>query len=191
MLDRLEAEAARSGPGKALRLQRTRGRALVAAGNVDAGIEMMEAARTGARVQGNVVYEWQISADLAHAHLVRGDRDQSRTAANEAIDLIDELASRVDDDDLRRNFLEKAMELLPGTMRRRIASSPSGLLSAREQEVAGLVSQGLTSREIADRLVLSSRTVESHVGNAMAKLGFTTRSQLAAWAAEHRATHHS
>jgi non-specific serine/threonine protein kinase len=64
-------------------------------------------------------------------------------------------------------------------------------LSAREQEVAGLVSQGLTSREIADRLVLSSRTVESHVANAMAKLGFTTRSQLAAWAAEHRATHHS
>ena len=191
MLDRLEAEAARSGPGKALRLQRTRGRALVAAGNVEAGIEMMEVARTGARVQGNVVYEWQISAELAHAYLVRGDREQSRTAANEAIDLIDKLASRVDDDDLRRNFLERAMELLPGTMRRRIASSSGGLLSARGQEIAHLVSQGLTSREIADRLVLSSRTVESHVANAMAKLGFTTRSQLAAWAAENRATRHS
>ena len=55
-------------------------------------------------------------------------------------------------------------------------------LAARESKP--VIARGMTSREIADELVLSVRTVESHVANAMAKLGFTTRAQLAAWAAE-------
>jgi DNA-binding NarL/FixJ family response regulator len=49
-----------------------------------------------------------------------------------------------------------------------------------------LIAHGLADREIADRLVLSVRTVESHVANVMARLGFTTRSQPAAWAVERR-----
>ena len=40
---------------------------------------------------------------------------------------------------------------------------------------------GMTNREIAAQLVLGERTVETHVGNALSKLGFTPRSQLAAW----------
>ena len=55
-------------------------------------------------------------------------------------------------------------------------------LSKREREVAGLVAQGLTNREIAGRLFISERTAEGHVQSIRNKLGFTARTQIAAWA---------
>lgn len=54
-------------------------------------------------------------------------------------------------------------------------------LTPRELEVAELVADGLTNREIATTLVLSVRTVENHVDRALGKLGFRTRSRLASW----------
>ena len=56
-------------------------------------------------------------------------------------------------------------------------------LSRRELEVALLVSDGLSNRAIAERLHLSERTAESHVKNICDKLGFNSRSQVAAWVA--------
>ena len=53
-------------------------------------------------------------------------------------------------------------------------------LTRREREVALLAARGLPSKEIADRLVLSVRTVDNHLQNAYAKLGVTRREQLAA-----------
>jgi DNA-binding NarL/FixJ family response regulator len=53
-------------------------------------------------------------------------------------------------------------------------------LTLREREVAALVAEGLTNREIADRLVLSVRTVETHVDRILGKLNLHTRTQLAA-----------
>jgi predicted ATPase/DNA-binding CsgD family transcriptional regulator len=50
-------------------------------------------------------------------------------------------------------------------------------------EIAGLVALGLTNREIASRLFLSERTVEWHVEQILNKLGFSSRSQIAAWMA--------
>jgi ATP/maltotriose-dependent transcriptional regulator MalT len=52
-------------------------------------------------------------------------------------------------------------------------------LSGREREIADLVAQGLTNREIAGRLVISPRTVESHLVRVFGKLGVTTRAALA------------
>ena len=59
-------------------------------------------------------------------------------------------------------------------------------LSRRETEVAELVAKGLTNREIATRLFISERTVESHVEQIRNKLGFTSRTQIAAWMVEAR-----
>jgi DNA-binding NarL/FixJ family response regulator len=50
--------------------------------------------------------------------------------------------------------------------------------------VATLIAHGKTSREISGLLAISERTAEAHVSNILAKLGFTARTQIAAWAVE-------
>jgi predicted ATPase/DNA-binding CsgD family transcriptional regulator len=57
----------------------------------------------------------------------------------------------------------------------------TAVLSRRELEVADLVAQGMTDREIAAELVIAQRTAESHVQHILTKLGFKSRSQIAAW----------
>ncbi|WP_241840062.1 AAA family ATPase [Frankia sp. CcI49] len=54
-------------------------------------------------------------------------------------------------------------------------------LSPREMQVAQLVAEGLTNRQIAGRLVISERTAQNHVQHILTKLGFRARSQIAAW----------
>ncbi len=61
------------------------------------------------------------------------------------------------------------------------AESGSPSLSRREQDVAAGVHRGLSNREIADELVLSTRTVDTHVQRIFTKLGVSSRAQLAAW----------
>ncbi len=56
-------------------------------------------------------------------------------------------------------------------------------LTSREYEVAELVGQGLRNKDIARKLMISPRTVESHVERVLAKLGFTKRAQVATWIA--------
>jgi len=58
-------------------------------------------------------------------------------------------------------------------------------LSRREAEVARLIAQGRSNKAIAEALVLSPRTVDGHVERILAKLGFASRAQVAAWVAEH------
>lgn len=58
---------------------------------------------------------------------------------------------------------------------------PSTVLSARETEVAADIRAGLSNRAIAERLVLSVRTIDTHVQRILVKLGFTSRAQIAAW----------
>ena len=61
-------------------------------------------------------------------------------------------------------------------------------LTPRQREVAALVARGLTDREIADRLVISPRTAESHVEQILTRLGFRSRAEIAAWTAERAVT---
>ncbi|WP_148572457.1 ATP-binding protein [Nocardioides caldifontis] len=60
-------------------------------------------------------------------------------------------------------------------------------LTPREAEVARLVGQGMSNREIAEALVISHRTAQGHVEHILRKLGFTSRTQVAAWVAERQA----
>jgi ATP/maltotriose-dependent transcriptional regulator MalT len=59
---------------------------------------------------------------------------------------------------------------------------PSSPLTAREREVAGLLAQGFSNRQIADELVISLHTAQRHVENILSKLAFSSRTQVAAWA---------
>lgn len=67
---------------------------------------------------------------------------------------------------------------------RQLARQQYGGLTAREREVAALVVQGKSNREIAQELVVSERTVDKHVSSILAKLDFHSRAQIAAWAIE-------
>ena len=59
----------------------------------------------------------------------------------------------------------------------------TGPLAPREFDVARLIGDGLTNKQIAGRLFISDRTVATHVRNIMNKLGFGTRAQIATWVA--------
>lgn len=73
-----------------------------------------------------------------------------------------------------------------------VATRPGGghfRLTPRESEVAALIAQGLTNLEMADALTISERTVEGHVERILGKLGFRSRSQVAAWVAGAASAH--
>jgi len=54
-------------------------------------------------------------------------------------------------------------------------------LSPREQEVADLIARGLTSKEIAEQLVVSEKTVDTHADHIRQKLGLRSRAEIAIW----------
>jgi DNA-binding NarL/FixJ family response regulator len=71
-------------------------------------------------------------------------------------------------------------DLRPGS-----APEPLAELSDREQEVLGLLAEGLRNREIAERLVISEATVKTHVRHVLEKLRIRNRAEAAAFAARH------
>lgn len=97
-----------------------------------------------------------------------GDRDRARRLAAESDRLVRALGMTA----LAGPSAELVRRLGPG----------DGGLSPREAEIAALVAEGLSNRGIAERLVISERTAGNHVAHILTKLGFTSRSQIAAWA---------
>lgn len=107
---------------------------------------------------------------LAHALSAMGDLTQAvKNARAAAAD-----ARRLD----MPGPLAEADAFLAGAAAKVRAQDP---LTAREQEVAELVAQALPNREVARALVLSERTVESHVRSILAKTGLKTRTEIARW----------
>jgi non-specific serine/threonine protein kinase len=78
--------------------------------------------------------------------------------------------------------LRRATELLDEVETAREA----GGLTPREREVADLIADGLSNRQIAEALVISEGTAEVHIKRILSKLGFRSRSQVAVWANERR-----
>ncbi|WP_435832917.1 response regulator transcription factor [Nocardia vinacea] len=69
------------------------------------------------------------------------------------------------------------------------ASGASAKLTKRERQVADLVAQGLSNKQIAAELVIAQRTAEGHVEHILTKLGFNSRAQIAAWTADQTKQH--
>ena len=65
-------------------------------------------------------------------------------------------------------------------------AADAGVLGKREADVARLIAEGLSNKQIAARLFISRRTVDSHVRSILNKLGFNSRAQVAAWMAASR-----
>ena len=64
------------------------------------------------------------------------------------------------------------------------AADPLGL-TPREREVAALVARGYTNRQVAETLVITERTAETHLERIYTKLGLHARAELAVWATRH------
>jgi DNA-binding NarL/FixJ family response regulator len=59
-------------------------------------------------------------------------------------------------------------------------------LTRREREVAALIAQGMSNRQIAKELSISERTAANHVAKILRKLGLRSRAQIASWAAQRK-----
>jgi non-specific serine/threonine protein kinase len=70
---------------------------------------------------------------------------------------------------------------VPGEAAAGAADAGTAGLTSREREIAGLVAEGLSSREIAGRLVISKRTVDAHIEHIYGKLGVSSRVRPASW----------
>jgi DNA-binding NarL/FixJ family response regulator len=104
-----------------------------------------------------------------------------------AIDRLDEARAQVTaaQADLARWRGWRVDELRMVERRLGLGPEPSGpaALTPREREVAALLAEGLTNAQLADRLYISPRTAAVHVSNILAKLGMSSRAEVAAWSA--------
>jgi len=115
---------------------------------------------------------------LAMARACRGTGDLART-----IELARTAAADAQQLDMPGPFRD-AESLLAEA---RAAAQAADPLTRREREVAELVGQALSNRDVASRLVLSERTVESHVRNILTKTGLRSRTELTRWLLQNRA----
>jgi len=171
-----------------------KGDALLALKRLDEAAEALEEAKLGAQQRQAPSILWRIHASLGRVYRLLRRMDDAQREYAVARSLIQQLATTIDDAPLRERFLHAAFRLLPAekpTSARDGVRQAFGGLTPREREVAALIAQGKTSREIADLLVVSERTAETHVSNILSKLGFTARAQIAAWAVEHGLSRHA
>jgi DNA-binding CsgD family transcriptional regulator/predicted negative regulator of RcsB-dependent stress response len=169
------------------RLLKLKGEALVALKHPSEAAQALEEARRGALQRREAPLLWQIDGSLGRVYRVLKREQEASNALVAAREGIAALAQTIDDAGLREHFVQRARASLPKAKPispRRAAAEKYGGLTEREREVAVLVAQGKSNREIADQLVVSERTVESHVANILFKLGFASRTQVAAWVVE-------
>jgi DNA-binding CsgD family transcriptional regulator len=107
-----------------------------------------------------------------------GDRGAARSAFVRADDLYDRLGAGWDLARLRAAFRRYGIRRGPRNRHRQVRSGWDSLTPS-EANIARLVAGGSSNREIAERLVLSTRTVESHVSHILAKLGVRSRVEIA------------
>ena len=167
------------------RLTLVRAEALLALERFDEATVALDAAREEATRQGARPLLWRIEAADGRVHRARRQRLEARQAFDRASAIVDELALKIEDEELRAGFLNGVAEVIPPAptpSAARIAKAEADGLTRRERDVARLVALGKANKVIAHDLGIGERTVEGYVASALAKLGFDSRARLAAWA---------
>ena len=168
-------------------LLKLKGEALIALKQLKNAEQDLEQAKQGAQQREALPLLWQIHCMLGWLQREQKNIEKSDVEFASARQVLHILESNIQNEHLQAGFIHEAYETLPkeGKISRRQSEAEKfGGLTPRERDVARFLSQGKSNREIAERLVLSERTVENHVGNILTKLGFDSRAQIAVWAVE-------
>jgi tetratricopeptide (TPR) repeat protein/DNA-binding CsgD family transcriptional regulator len=188
IVDRMIASDPNMTPVVAIpRLWKLRGQALIAFKQIDAAQRVLQAAQVAASRQGARGWLWRIHLALGKVYQMQAKGTEADQEYNTAHSIITKLSTSFQVQALRVSFLEQALARLPvqqAVSARKAEKGEFDGLTVREREVAGLIARGESNREIAEGLVVSERTVESHVTNILTKLGFSSRARIAVWAAD-------
>ena len=125
----------------------------------------------------------RVRLDLAAALSAVGRHDRARREIEAALAGFQELGA--DGESARAKSMLGKLRRTHATLPTDAVDTPLGELSKRELEVLGLVAEGLTNHDIAERLVLSEHTVNRHVANILRKLGLPSRAAAASLAGRH------
>jgi DNA-binding CsgD family transcriptional regulator len=125
---------------------------------------------------------WERLGRTYDAALTRSISSQDDAVLRAALAVLDDLGARATAAAARRRMKELGMTSIPRGPRAATRAAPAGL-TAREQEVLALLSQGLPDREISRRLFISERTVHHHVSSVLSKIGVSSRTAAAREAA--------
>ncbi|WP_010693410.1 helix-turn-helix transcriptional regulator [Saccharopolyspora spinosa] len=146
-------------------------------GLVDSDVDLLLTAAEGFAQNGSPISAASAAEDAARILAASGRPTDARAAYQTAIDRYAALTAT--------GAIQRADAALRAYGVRRGATGPRrrpkhgwDSLTAAERRVAELVAQGLTNREVAERLVVSVRTVDSHVSRILAKLGYSSRVEI-------------
>jgi DNA-binding CsgD family transcriptional regulator len=181
-------ETAPSSAGHVIpKLWQMKAEALTILGKPDLSLTLLQDAAQETRQREMRGLLWRILVSLGKLELAAGRREQAEDYFDDAHHLIEILADKIPGIALREHFLTRANEMIPekpSLTSRQAARLAYDGLTEREREIAVLIANGKSSREIAQQLTLSKRTVDAHTANILAKLGFSSRIQIARWAVE-------
>ena len=190
IVDRLlaaTANGATQARGAVPYLARLRGEGLVALRQWTEAESEFQAALLTTQAQGTPRFIWPLHLALGKLYRAQRRHAEAAHAFDAARTVIESMAAPLADVVLRDNFVRQATALLPASRPlspRQAVKAAYGGLTRREREVAALIAQGQSNRAIAETLIIGERTVEGYVANIMARLGFSARSQIAAWVVE-------
>jgi LuxR family transcriptional regulator, maltose regulon positive regulatory protein len=162
-------------------VQRTEGLVAEAAGHSDAARRAFEDALHLLAGSGMPFESAVVRLDLARALLRDGRRAEADGVAAVARELFAAMGARHMVEQVDATLAPNAAR--DSALAKWTASQGESPLTAREVEVLGLVAEGLTNREIADRLILSEHTIHRHVANILRKMDASSRAAAVAAAA--------